>query len=255
MKSVIYETKGRAREFSELAINLFGTCDHMCTYCYGANVLHIDRKEFEVMGNPRVTVKELYDSASEWAKKGETRRVLLCFITDPYQKSEAESQITRKAITALHAFGLNVVILTKGGYRSMRDFDLLGPKDAYATTLTLVGSTDSLKWEPGAAVPRERIDALQEAHHRGIETWVSFEPVIFPEDTFRLLGITSKFVNHFKIGIMNYNPHGKTINWYNFGWEMKRHMDIIGAKYYFKRDLLIKMGVKPDDFKQTWVCQ
>jgi DNA repair photolyase len=46
-KQAIYETKGRAREFNELALNLFTGCGHQCKYCYGADVLHINREQFE----------------------------------------------------------------------------------------------------------------------------------------------------------------------------------------------------------------
>ena len=30
----IYGPSGRAREYSSLALNLYGNCDHGCTYCY-----------------------------------------------------------------------------------------------------------------------------------------------------------------------------------------------------------------------------
>jgi DNA repair photolyase len=224
-KQLIYETKGRAREFNELSINLFNGCGHACIYCYGADILHQTQERFTKMMMPRATEKELYFDASAWAKKGETRRVLLCFITDPYQPLELETQITRKAITALHSFGLNVVILTKAGLRSTRDFDLLGPKDAYATTLTCDNDADSLKWEPGAALPSERIEALKEAHRKGIETWVSFEPVIYPVQTFHLLEMTHDIVGHYKVGTMNYHPHGKLTDWKKFGQMMLEKMD------------------------------
>ncbi len=253
-RSVIYETKGRAREFNELALNLFSGCGHLCIYCYGADVTHQSREQFEKLIHPRVTVQDIRMSAERLALAGERRRVLLCFVTDPYQPKEAETGLTRECIKTLHEYGLNVVILTKGGLRSQRDFDLLGPQDAYATTLTLMREEDSLRWEPGAAMPEARVNALEEAHKRGIETWVSFEPVIYPEVTKSLMLLTRDFVGHYKVGTMNYHPHGKTVNWRDFGWEMKREMDKLGIPYYFKKDLLREMGVKPEEFKQTWVC-
>jgi DNA repair photolyase len=255
MKQVIYETKGRAREFNELAINLFTGCGHACIYCYGADVLHQEKAKFENEPKARVTIDDIKRSAEEWAAKGETRRVLLCFVTDPYQPVEAETKITRKTIKVLHDYGLNVIILTKGGMRSTRDFDILTEKDAYATTLTCYRAPDSNTWEPGAALPWERVRALKEAHYSGIETWVSFEPVIYPEQTETLLSFTKEFVGHYKVGTMNYHPHGKTINWHDFGWRMKGVMDKEGINYYFKKDLLKEMGVKPEFFKQTWICR
>lgn len=254
MKSTIYETKGRAREFSELALNLFNHCEHGCVYCYAADVLHIAKADFNKPRSPRVTPAEIEVSASRQSKNGDSRRVLLCFTCDPYTPIEAETQITRKTISILHSYGLNVVILTKGGARSMRDFDILTPNDAYATTLTLTTDEASLKWEPGAALPSERIEALQTAYHFGIETWVSFEPVIFPEETFKLLDLTKRFVRHYKVGTMNYHPQGKNTDWGKFGWEMKRRMDLLGVNYYFKMDLLREMGIVPSKFQQKWVC-
>ena len=137
----------------------------------------------------------------------------------------------------------------------MRDFDLLTPQDAYATTLTLTNESDSLLWEPYAAIPSERIEALRQAYSLGIETWVSLEPVIYPQQTRELFHMTRQFVGHYKVGTMNYHPQGKSIDWYNFGWQMKRIMDNCKARYYFKRDLLREMRVVPAEFKQTWVCR
>ncbi len=262
-KSIIYETKGRAREFNELAINLFTGCGHQCIYCYGAAVTHQTKETFENQPQIRVTAHDVLQSAKAWKDKGETRRVLYSFITDPYQPIEQETQLTRKCIMALHQEGLNVVILTKGGIRSMRDFDLLTSQDAYATTLTCLHEQDSLHWEPYVALPKERIRALREAHKLGIETWVSLEPVIYPQDAKNLVEITRGFVGHYKVGKMNYieklppqlKEEVQDINWYEFGWGMKRFMDELDVKYYFKKDLLKEMGIVPANFKQTWFCK
>ncbi len=254
MRSVIYETTGRAREFSELSCNLFSGCEHSCVYCWSPQVTHKTREEF-LHPQIRVTALDVLKSAKEWSEKGENRRVLLCFVTDPYQPIEQDTQLTRKCIMALHEAGLNVIILTKGGLRSTRDFDLLTPKDAYATTLTCIEPKDSQYWETKASLPQERIDALKRAYQNGIETWVSFEPVISIGQTLTLLALTHSFAGHYKVGTMNYHPHGKTINWREFGWHIKGVMDDLGIKYYFKKDLLKEMGVNPTEFKQTWVCR
>ncbi len=69
-----------------------------------------------------------------------------------------------------------------------------------------------------------------------------------------LVKFTYEYTGHYKIGTMNYHPHGKTINWREFGHNIKRLMDNRGIKYYFKQDLLKEMGISPDKFKQTWIC-
>lgn len=262
MKQVIYETTGRAKEFNELACNLFDGCSHGCLYCYSPLVTHKTKEQFQ---HPqiRVTALDMLQSAKQWVAKGETRRPLLCFIGDPYDPIEQDVQITRKCIMALHEAGLNVIILTKGGVDSMRDFDLLTPKDAYATTLTCLNPNDSILWEPHASLPIERIRALATAHSMDIETWVSFEPVLYPEQVRELLEITRKYTGHYKIGKLNYTNKlpleyqviVRNINWHKFGWDMKALCDSLEVKSYFKTDLLKEMGVNPTEFKQTWICR
>lgn len=262
MNQVIYETKGRAREFSELAINLFDFCTHNCVYCYSPLVLHKNRGAFATGLYPRVTENDAIQSAKQWKDKGETRRVLISFTCDPYQPIEQKTQITRKTIMALHKAGLNVTILTKAGMSATRDFDLLTPYDAFATTLTCLSYQDSSEWEPNAASPAERIKSLLEAHQRDIETWVSLEPVIYPWDSEMFVRMLHNKVSHFKISKLNYTKilppelYGKVkdIDWHKFGWSIKELCDSLGAKYYIKKDLLKEMGVSPEDFQQTWVC-
>jgi DNA repair photolyase len=248
-KSVIYETSGRAREYNELAINLFDGCSHHCAYCYaplvtkksGVNAI----AQFFNEPKPRVTPADIEKSAWAWVKKHGTefRPILLCFTCDPYQPVEAKTKLTRTAIEILGRYGMKVTILTKGGKRALRDFDLLGPGDAFATTLTCVNLDDSATWEPGAADPDERIEALVEAHKLGIETWVSLEPVLYPSQTKTLIAATKDIVGHFKVGMLNYHKHADTIDWKAFGWDIKEFMDRLGVKYYIKKDLLYAMGL------------
>ncbi len=242
MKQIIYETKGRAREFSELACNLFVGCGHHCLYCYAPAVTHVARFVFESEPRPRVTADEIAADATRLERAGETRPVLLCFVTDPYQPVEAETRLTRQAIEMLHAHGLKVVILTKGGKRATRDFDLLGPGDAFATTLTCVDEMTSRWWEPGAALPEERIESLIEASSRGIQTWVSLEPVIYPQATKQLVLLTKDFVSHYKVGPLNYHPWADKIDWHEFAKEITTFMDNLRVRYYVKADLAKYLG-------------
>ena len=239
---VIYETKGRAREYNELAINLFTGCGHGCVYCYGADVLMKNREQF--YQEPKVRDHILEKIESDCRKlRGEKRSILLCFVTDPYQP--IEDGITRKAIEILHFYGLKVIILTKGGLRARRDFDLLGVGDAFATTLTLCDLGESHDWEPGAAPPHERMQSLREAHKKGIETWVSLEPVIDPTQTLTLIETTHNFVDSYKVGTLNYieklpdrfKARIKNIDWRKFAHDVKEKLDSIGCKYYLKEDL------------------
>ena len=43
---VIYETRGRAREYCELAANLYRGCSHGCIYCYAPSATYKTRENF-----------------------------------------------------------------------------------------------------------------------------------------------------------------------------------------------------------------
>ncbi|WP_278658789.1 hypothetical protein [Ruthenibacterium lactatiformans] len=47
MNKPIYEPRGRAREYGELAVNIYTGCNHGCFYCYAPSVLHQCREKFE----------------------------------------------------------------------------------------------------------------------------------------------------------------------------------------------------------------
>lgn len=239
MTMAIYETKGRAREYSELACNLYRGCGHHCIYCYAPKATFQDRDKF---ANPELrkgVLQQLEKDAAKLAQKNETRPVLLCFTTDPYQMLDCEYQLTRQAIEILHENNLSVTILTKGGKRAERDFDLLQPGDQFATTLTFLDKKRSLQWEPGAAIPEERIESLKRAHELGIKTWVSLEPVIDPDESIEIVRQTHSFVDLYKVGKINYHKIEESIDWSKFLKNVKVVLDDRGCKYYIKKDLRV----------------
>lgn len=233
----IYETRGRAREYRELACNLYSGCDHRCTYCWAPDVVHRDRETFQVPSPRADVLRKLEAEAIRYGKAGEKRQVLFCFTCDPYQKEDERYGLTRSAIEICHRNGLAACTLTKGGSRAMRDIDLFTASDSFAVTLTLLDDKASLEWEPGAALPGDRMDMLQAFHARGIPTWVSLEPVIDPEATMEIIRQTHGYVDEFKVGTLNYHPRGKEIDWPKFAREVQGLLDGLGCRYYLKQDL------------------
>ena len=238
MLKVIYEPKGRAREFGKLACNIYLRCTHSCLYCYCPQALHIPRNEFFKTSIQRPNfLKKLEEDASELQGKGNKKKVFLSFIGDCYQPINAEFQLARQAIEVLHFYGQNVAILTKGGYRALPDLPLLKDGDQFAVTLTCLDEALSLKWEPGAALPQERIDTLKEAYARGVYTWVSLEPVLYPEQSLALIEETHEFVNQYKLGILNHHEHARTIDWADYGHRAISLIRKYWKEYYIKDDL------------------
>lgn len=233
MPRVIYRPRGRAAEYAQWAVNPWVGCDHGCTYCYGPQTLKITPEEFRV---PRLKT-HFFDKLEKDARDlaGDPEPILLCFIGDPYMPSDSHSSITRHTIRFLQTYNLRVRILTKGGFRSQRDFDLLTDRDFYGATLTFADTPDSQHWEPHAAPPGDRIYTLAIAHHRGIPTWVSLEPVIYPAQTLELIKRTHTFVDEYRVGKLNYRP--TIVNWQQFAQEVIALLTELDCAYYIKKDL------------------
>lgn len=228
---VIYEPKGKAREYCELAVNLYTGCENGCWYCYAPAVLKKKKEDF-------INVKirhDILENIKKEAWKHEGKEVLLCFSCDPYPG--VYSAITREAIRILNENGLFVNILTKGGKRSEHDFDILEDVigNKYGTTLTYNNDMLSSEFEPKAAPYSERIEALKEAYRRGIYTWVSLEPVISDEMALFMVEMTREYVDEYKVGKLNY--HKSDIDWKRFGNDIVEKLEKHGKKHYIKEDL------------------
>jgi len=229
---IIYRPTGRAREFSYLAINHYKGCGHRCEYCYSPNVTH--NPDFFTKHLPKPAVLEnVRKDAPQIA--GTDERVLLCFATDPYQPLNDELGLTREILKILRANDVPFQILTKGGMRAVPDFDLYGQHDAFATTLTFLDVLKSKQFEPGAATPEDRILAILLAKKRGIETWVSLEPVLDAEQSLEIIRRTHNFVDLYKIGKLNYRQ--SKIQWRRFGIRAIKLCREYSKNYYIKDDL------------------
>jgi DNA repair photolyase len=163
----------------------------------------------------------------------------LCFTCDPYQKINDEYQLTRKVLKLFNQYKIPFQILTKAGHRAESDFDLYKNTDAFATTLTFFNEDKSKYYEPQAALPQDRIDTIKKAKELGINTWVSFEPVLNPNEVFKLLDITHDFVDLYKIGkVSNFETDIK-INWHYFANEIVKRLKYYKKDYYLKNDLAV----------------
>lgn len=240
---VIYEPKGRAKEYADLAVNLYNGCSHGCEYCYAPQVMHKTKEDFFGSPAPRKNIISLLkQDIKEMVVSGDEREVLLCFSCDPYQPIDCEYGLTRDAVRLFSEHDIKYSVLTKGGKRSERDFDLMEWSSdlcRYGTTLVFSNDEHSMKYEPKAAPTSERIDSLRIAHEMGIPTWVSFEPVWNPADFFWLLGAVSELADEVRIGKLNYHPHAKEINWKQFKVDAVNICEKYGINYKLKNDLAI----------------
>ncbi|MBT9131240.1 MAG: hypothetical protein DDT41_01544 [candidate division WS2 bacterium] len=237
--SIIYKTAGRAKEYCNLAVNLYRGCSHGCIYCWGPQVLKINRAEFVNEPKPRENILERLAKECmgfpNFPEKKES--VLLSFTSDPYQLLNDSLSLTRKAIKMLKNAGYSIMLLSKAGKKAEQDFDLLDAGDSVGATLTFIDEGDSLKWEPAASLPAERFAMLKNAKNKGIGTWVSLEPVIEPEQTLGIVELTHEFVDIYKVGTLNYHSGKNLINWREFALRIIEILNKYNCDYYIKNDL------------------
>ena len=203
---VIYEPRGRAREYAPLAVSLYRGCAHGCLYCFAPNVLHRTREDFLNALPREFVIEDLEKDLYKMMLAGDDREVLMSFTTDPYQPIEDELLLTQDAIKLFMRYGRRFSILTKAGLASTRDFSLMKryrDRCRYGTTLTLWGPEQE-HWEPFAAKTQDRIHALCIAHGMGIPTWVSMEPLINPAHSLDIIQATLPFVDEYRLGTLNH---------------------------------------------------
>lgn len=235
--SYIYAPAGQAGEYAPLAANPYRGCGHGCAYCYVPLVTKQPRPEFDAGAvlRPKFMAGLMRDAA-RYKEAGITEQVMLSFTSDPYHLGDTEP--TRATLEILIEAGLGICTLTKGGARAIRDIDLFRPnRDSFASTLTSLDDSFSKKWERNAALPNDRIKALQTFHEAGIFTWVSLEPTLDVESSLAIVRATHAFVDLYKVGRVNYLPMTKTTDWQDYTVRMIDLMDEVDAAHYIKKDL------------------
>jgi DNA repair photolyase len=256
----IYKPGGAALEYGDLAPNIYTECNHGCTYCYARMTAKRFGKPWTGVVEPRKGIVEAVKRQLDkgyilhrhkarpdlgilaWSERIELqgKMIHLCFSCDPYP-AEIDTTPTREIIKLIKDSGNHVQILTKGGKRAERDFDLLGPLDWFGVTIT-GGFVTTVKHEPNAAPVAEREESVTRAKHEcGINTWYSYEPVLQPSAITRALKIVTD-VDLFRIGKLNYVANDT--DWAMFGNECERIALVHNQKIYIKDSLRKEMGVE-----------
>jgi DNA repair photolyase len=183
---------------------------------------------------PRAEVlKQLEKDAAKL--EGTDKRVLFCFTCDPYQPDNDEHGLTRQALEICNAHRVPWQVLTKGGTRACPDFDLYAyGAGEFGTTLSMLSDGLREKWEPNAASVWDRVEAIHEAHRCGIRAWVSVEPVIDPDNAYRVIEELSGVVDEFRVGKLNHHAAGKAVDWKQFAVRVRNLLEQSGADYLIK---------------------
>lgn len=232
-------TSWESEEYADLQLNIYSRCYHGCKYgtderCYNGD--KFDNWETEIF--EKASLENIEHDLRLLAFYGERPRIHITFIADPYDMGRKDNSYIRKVLELFRKYCHPFQILTKGGTKAAADFVIYGPNDWFGCTLTFDNDADSKEWEPGAALPADRIEALRQAHERGIKTWVSLEPVIDPAQSLHLIDLTHEFVDFYGVGKLNHNPElEKTIDWRKYRADAEAKLKGYDKQYMIKRSL------------------
>lgn len=208
----IYQSSGKAGEYSGWSCNFYNGCSNQCSYCYlqkGRNAKIYTsvptlqkgfKDEEDAINRFR---KEMLRNLDELRKSG----LFFSFTTDPLL-SETMG-LTAKAVRICMENGVNVRLLTKRADFVDEFFGLLSAKEGYDEDLcrkhvafgfTLTGH-DEL--EGNSSPNLDRICTMKLLHDRGYRTFVSAEPVIDPRTSLLIIRETLDFCDLYMVGLLS----------------------------------------------------
>lgn len=214
MKSgiTIYQSSGKAAEYSRWACNLYNGCSNQCDYCYNRRGI-----PSKLLGKSEVTTKrglpedELFEifksELDRWReliiKDG---GIHFNFVSDPCLtetyilnlrciKYAIEQCVPVQMLTKMHDF------IWRREWRALfssKFFDERRSLIKFGFTLT---GMDEM--EPGASNTMERLYTMRRLHDRGYQTWASIEPVIEISKSYALIKDAWDICDEFRIGLLS----------------------------------------------------
>jgi len=248
-----YIPKGPVGEYAGVGCNMIVGCTHGCRYCYGPASTWRTRDDY---ARPYIR-RDILSKVERAAKRFDPgpdrpRIVFLSFVSDVFQPLAIKSGITAKTIAILHKYDISVRLLTKAGLSAVEPFLAdLWPSDEVGVTLTLNNNEDSALWEPNAPLFTDRIALVGAAHDRGITTWASFEPILFPDQSLALLRAARPYLDRAAFGLLSHENRlpdelrarlPSDVNWLDAVSRIYELCHEYGVRCYFKASLREAVG-------------
>jgi DNA repair photolyase len=200
VKSILNKHKKRDDWFlDDYSVNPYEGCSFNCLYCYirgskyGENMA---RTLSAKVNSPELLEKQL----SRRARRGEYGIILFSSSTEPYMPIEEKLKLTRRLLEITLRYKFPVHVLTKSKL-VLRDLDLLKEIDKIAIlpddlklklrrgaiisfSISTLDEKLAKILEPGAPIPKERLETMKKCREEGFLTGVCYIPVLpFISDT------------------------------------------------------------------------
>lgn len=162
----------------DYTINPYIGCEHGCTYCYARFMKRFTRhkERWGEFVDVKVNAPSLLQREIKRKRAG---RVWISGICDPYQPLEKKYELTRGCLEILSRHGWPVTIQTKSPLL-LRDTELFKGFIDVEVTVTIATADENIRqiFEPKAPSIRERIEALEKLHSKGIKTSAMIAPML-----------------------------------------------------------------------------
>ena len=162
----------------DYTINPYIGCEHGCTYCYARFMKRFTRhkEKWGEFVDVKVNAPSLLQCEIKRKRAG---RVWISGICDPYQPLEKKYELTRGCLEILSRHGWPVTIQTKSPLL-LRDIELFEGFIDVEVTVTIATADENIRqiFEPKAPSIRERIEALEKLHSKGIKTSAMIAPML-----------------------------------------------------------------------------
>ena len=151
-------------------------CSHDCKYCYAKSLL-----EFRNLWNPEApSVADIKKIRNKVVKrKGTTIPIRLGGMTDCFQPIEKKYKVTYETIKVLNENRVPYLIVTKSPLVADDEYMAILDKELAHIQITVTTTDDEIsKTYEKAAVPSERIKAIEKLYRNGFDVSLRLSPFI-----------------------------------------------------------------------------
>jgi DNA repair photolyase len=161
------------------SVNPYRGCAHLCVYCDARANQYGLSESFEEKVFFKENAAEVLERQLPRLKRDVVATGGVC---DSYQPIEEERELTREVVEVLGRHRFPVEVLTKSDL-VLRDLDLYGEIDGRSWacvffTITTFDEEVASRFEPGAATPERRLEAMRRVAGAGLTTGVAMMPLL-----------------------------------------------------------------------------